>query len=540
MHSVLRLGSLVLALGLALSVSVVRAQETTVEYRPTPYPQSVASEVHHIWDGWVTNVFYDRIFIQNDKLRVGGWGDEYRTYIRFNIEGLPANVTQAVLSLYPYASANGSPTAVDLNLINDDWNTSMNWNTQPGATHVGSAPAPTLGKFWDVIITPWYNSWVSDPENNYGLRLDPQRTWNYFNEYRSSRYGNDGLRPMLQLTFEPPVRVPDFKMPLPGGISWLVTTEVGCYDCKGLYNEYHDGLDYFSVDFSWRHRDGHGNQVYSMDAIPVLASAAGKVTAATFSKANGHYVVIDHTPYPNRNQEFSTRYLHLRKDLLVGPGAPVARGQVLGYMSNTGEANGVHLHFGTQYRNKGDSDSMVRYVVNDGQLLKGFQTECNEDNDWDRYYLSSNVLSRGQLGAVIQQWPVAVKDVNGALLLTNDYAHYDYVVEQEYHTGIDIPAASGTAVVAAASGEIVFIQEYEKDCTSMCEDYNLGTTVTIRHEENVYTQYSHLLEVTSVPHFQDHASDNWEPEGAGSDGVVNRSCSGRRSNMLSWSTCSIW
>ena len=45
---------------------------------------------------------------------------------------------------------------------------------------------------------------------------------------------------------------------------------------------------------------------------------------------------------------------------------------------------------------------------------------------------------------------------------------------------------------------------------------------------------------TSVPHFQDHASDNWEPEGAGSDGVVNRSWSGRRSNMLSWSTCSIW
>ena len=49
-----------------------------------------------------------------------------------------------------------------------------------------------------------------------------------------------------------------------------------------------------------------------------------------------------------------------------------------------------------------------------------------------------------------------------------------------------------------------------------------------------------LVQGTSVPHFQDHASDNWEPEGAGSDGVVNRSWSGRRSNMLSWSTCSIW
>ena len=51
---------------------------------------------------------------------------------------------------------------------------------------------------------------------------------------------------------------------------------------------------------------------------------------------------------------------------------------------------------------------------------------------------------------------------------------------------------------------------------------------------------ANVFPVTSVPHFQDHASDNWEPEGAGSDGVVNRSWSDRRSNMLSWSTCSIW
>ena len=56
----------------------------------------------------------------------------------------------------------------------------------------------------------------------------------------------------------------------------------------------------------------------------------------------------------------------------------------------------------------------------------------------------------------------------------------------------------------------------------------------------IWTFVNNAGKLTSVPHFQDHASDNWEPEGAGSDGVVNRSWSGRRSNMLSWSTCSIW
>ena len=65
-----------------------------------------------------------------------------------------------------------------------------------------------------------------------------------------------------------------------------------------------------------------------------------------------------------------------------------------------------------------------------------------------------------------------------------------------------------------------------------CAFYGLKQTATAGVDGLVWN--------TSVPHFQDHASDNWEPEGAGSDGVVNRSWSGRRSNMLSWSTCSIW
>ena len=71
-----------------------------------------------------------------------------------------------------------------------------------------------------------------------------------------------------------------------------------------------------------------------------------------------------------------------------------------------------------------------------------------------------------------------------------------------------------------------FTNDFREELTSMVNE--------------VRAVYGGLLTYTSVPHFQDHASDNWEPEGAGSDGVVNRSWSGRRSNMLSWSTCSIW
>ena len=69
----------------------------------------------------------------------------------------------------------------------------------------------------------------------------------------------------------------------------------------------------------------------------------------------------------------------------------------------------------------------------------------------------------------------------------------------------------------------------------------LAACVIERHRRRLHGRARRItIDLTSVPHFQDHASDNWEPEGAGSDGVVNRSWSGRRSNMLSWSTCSIW
>ena len=93
------------------------------------------------------------------------------------------------------------------------------------------------------------------------------------------------------------------------------------------------------------------------------------------------------------------------------------------------------------------------------------------------------------------------------------------------------------------------IQDEDRQQTSRYQDVHAAerprvTIYDLVDAENVRARAMaaayDACDITSVPHFQDHASDNWEPEGAGSDGVVNRSWSGRRSNMLSWSTCSIW
>lgn len=103
-------------------------------------------------------------------------------------------------------------------------------------------------------------------------------------------------------------------------------------------------------------------------------------------------------------------------------------------------------------------------------------------------------------------WPVD-PDNRGAL--GNDYAHFNYVVKNEYHTGIDISAPIGTAVRAVADGWVVKIQENggrvdrNVPCNpnpppgqgSNCADHGYGSTVIIKHELGegvIYTQYSHL------------------------------------------------
>ena len=61
----------------------------------------------------------------------------------------------------------------------------------------------------------------------------------------------------------------------------------------------------------------------------------------------GNYVLIAH------NNGMSTLYAHLKYGtVLVNKGDKVKKGQVIGYMGNTGRSRGVHLHF--EIRNRQD------------------------------------------------------------------------------------------------------------------------------------------------------------------------------------------
>ncbi len=77
---------------------------------------------------------------------------------------------------------------------------------------------------------------------------------------------------------------------------------------------------------------------------PVYATGDGKVSIAQRSTSFGNVIYIDH------GYNFVTRYAHLT-NYIVGAGQQVKRGQVIGYVGNTGLSVAAHLHYEVLYNN---------------------------------------------------------------------------------------------------------------------------------------------------------------------------------------------
>ncbi len=90
----------------------------------------------------------------------------------------------------------------------------------------------------------------------------------------------------------------------------------------GLDYEIHDGIDFAGPV-----------------GKPVLATADGKVQQAEYDNGYGNHVKLDH------GYGYTTLYAHLSRTT-VQPGDWVKRGNVVGYLGNTGRSSGPHLHYG--------------------------------------------------------------------------------------------------------------------------------------------------------------------------------------------------
>lgn len=97
----------------------------------------------------------------------------------------------------------------------------------------------------------------------------------------------------------------------------------------------------------WMAYPGHkGVDIPKPDGTPIIAAQAGRVQR-TYAHPNttgwGNYIRIDHGQVDGRR--IRTGYAHLNAFPLFREGQDVQKGQVIGYVGNTGRSQGPHLHY---------------------------------------------------------------------------------------------------------------------------------------------------------------------------------------------------
>lgn len=395
----------VLVVSLAIGFSQSQAEEKTYHI---PIPNKDVIEDKWFGDTFVTNGMNDEI------LKVGGWGDIYYSLIK-----MPAHlhvkdatriiINKATMNLRSFGSQN--PTTMSKGFVRGPWtetSTEDHWHLPYSVT--GSIPAPSgdpgLYKF---DITWEYYYWVSGKLPNHGILLIPENNNNHFNYFRSSK-NIEAFRPYVEVFYE---KVPDFKLPLPGGKAWKLTVEAGgkAYNSQqAVGDSFHTGHTYYSLDFSPRSKPISGGVETLETDVPIYAAANGIVTqvASTVANDNGWFVKIDHDGDTNELTGFQTIYIHLKNRSHLKKYDKVNQGDLLGIMGTTGvDDNGVststsvHLHMTFYFQNKpgvppsAQDDSLhLDFLRMEGRALKDYKLSTNWKPDlgqWEPiYYESSN------------------------------------------------------------------------------------------------------------------------------------------------------
>jgi len=86
---------------------------------------------------------------------------------------------------------------------------------------------------------------------------------------------------------------------------------------------------------------GHqGQDVFAACGTPMVAARSGIVKFKQYHSRAGYYLVID-----GERTAIDYAYMHLKGPALVNKGDRVHTGQLIGYVGDTGDADGCHLHF---------------------------------------------------------------------------------------------------------------------------------------------------------------------------------------------------
>ena len=123
---------------------------------------------------------------------------------------------------------------------------------------------------------------------------------------------------------------------------------------------------WYSSPYGWRihpltkKREFHqGLDIKTRDGVPVIAAANGTVEKIERSGYLGNTIEITH-----EGDQFKTLYAHLKgyaDGLKVGH--EVVRGDIIGYVGNTGRSTGSHLHYGVYDAKREKWVNPINYIL---------------------------------------------------------------------------------------------------------------------------------------------------------------------------------
>jgi murein DD-endopeptidase MepM/ murein hydrolase activator NlpD len=106
---------------------------------------------------------------------------------------------------------------------------------------------------------------------------------------------------------------------------------------------------------------------------PIYAVSSGRVVYAGRHGGHGNFVRIEH------NGGMGTGYAHMSR-IATYAGAPVQRGQVIGYVGSTGLSTGPHLHYEVYRNGQTVNPLSVKFAQNAqlaGSELAAFRARLN-------------------------------------------------------------------------------------------------------------------------------------------------------------------
>lgn len=222
--------------------------------------------------------------------------------------------------------------------------------------------------------------------------------------------------------------------------------------------------------------DGHrGDDLHAAEGTDVLAAADGVVITADKHYSYGNFVVIDHGTNAE-GHSWRTLYAHLQS-YTVEAGQSVIQGQVIGYAGNTGQSTGNHCHF----------EVSVDGVLTSPRWFTAYHGEGDhaEPTDEERQELIDSCAAAKQ-GDTVRTLDEAL-----TFTLQNPMPDYEQVSATfaDTHTGVDLAAPEGTAVLAPADGMVT-------ECSYNGDD---GYYLVLLHGEvdgvTWKTRYTHLSTV---------------------------------------------